>query len=680
MHDLRTTASASARLAAALATGALLLVGPGAGVAAAAACDPPVVSEVACENTKTGNLPSEWDVSGAGDSTIQGFATDISVNRGTLIQFKVDTLATAYRLDIYRIGYYGGRGARLQATVRPLQAVQSQPACAEDAETGLVDCGNWDVSASWAVPNDAVSGVYIAKLVREDGTTGSSHIPFVVRNDASTSDLLFQTSDTTWQAYNQYGGNSLYSGSPAGRAFKVSYNRPFTTREYAPEDWFFNAEYPMVRWLERNGYDISYISGLDSDRRGGDLRRHKTFLSVGHDEYWSGGQRANVEAARDAGVHLAFLSGNEIFWKTRWEPSIAGASTANRTLVCYKETHAGTKIDPLPNVWTGTWRDTRGFRPPEDGRRAENLLTGQLFTVNAGTTAIEVPARYRDQRIWRHTDIASLAAGQTATLGEGTLGYEWDEDVVPGYSRPAGLTQLSETSASGVEVLRPGDPGSTYETGSATHHLTLYQAASGALVFGAGTVQWSWGLDDAHDRGPGATDQRLQQATANQLADMGARATTLQGDLVSPNGDTPPPPPPPAPPAPPPPPPSRPGSSAQTGTPSGSTGSAANPSQDDTSEPTLPPTVGCLTLKSSSQRVRVGRRTVLTATVRRRGRGVAGVRVKLTGPGLRMTTKHTSAAGRARFTVRVRRKGPLRLRALGQAASCKAPVVLVRAR
>ena len=95
--------------------------------------------------------------------------------------------------------------------------------------TGLVDCGNWAVSASWPVPADATSGIYFARAERLD-TGGASHIVFIVRNDASTSELLFQTSDTTWQAYNRYGGNSLYVGSPAGRAYKVSYNRPFTTR------------------------------------------------------------------------------------------------------------------------------------------------------------------------------------------------------------------------------------------------------------------------------------------------------------------------------------------------------------------------------------------------------------------------------------------------------------------
>ncbi len=246
------------------------LVGPSSSFQAQVVdpCAPPNGNAIVCENALAGDPATEWDVSGAGDLSIQGYVADISVNRGQTVQFKIDTDATAYRLDIYRMGYYGGSGARLVASIAPSVSLpQTQPACLEDPTTGLVDCGNWAVSASWAVPATATSGIYFARVQRLD-TGGASHIVFVVRDDSGNSDLLFQTSDTTWQAYNRYGGNSLYVGSPAGRAYKVSYNRPFTTREYAPEDWVFNAEYPMVRWLEANGYDVSYSTGVDSDRRG----------------------------------------------------------------------------------------------------------------------------------------------------------------------------------------------------------------------------------------------------------------------------------------------------------------------------------------------------------------------------------------------------------------------------
>ncbi len=230
---------------------------------------------ISIENALAGNPAVEWDVSGIGDPSIQGYATDISVNCGTTISFKINTTAAAYRIDIYRLGYYGGLGARKVATVMPSASLpQTQPAPLVDPTTGLVDCGNWDVSASWAVPADATSGVYIARPVRTDNS-GASHIVFIVRDDTGNSDFLFQTADTTWQAYNNYGGANLYRGNGpggGGRAHKVSYNRPFNNRGatlYGEKEGFlFNSEYPMIRWLEANGYNVSYASGIDTDRRG----------------------------------------------------------------------------------------------------------------------------------------------------------------------------------------------------------------------------------------------------------------------------------------------------------------------------------------------------------------------------------------------------------------------------
>ena len=512
-------------------------------VLAANPCTSPA-NPIVAENCLTGTPKSTWDIPAitgttAGDSTIQGFATDISVNKGSTISFKIQSPAN-YSLTIYRMGYYGGNGARQVATVTPSTPLQkNQVSCLKDSTTGLIDCGNWKVSASWAVPATATSGIYFAKAVRSD-TGGASHIFFIVRDDSSTSDILFQTSDATWQAYNNYGGNSLYQGStavtspPAGRAYKVSYNRPFNTRAVdTGEDWVFNAEYPMVRWLEANGYNVSYFTDMDSDRFGNLIRNHKLFLSVGHDEYWSGQQRTNVETARNNGVNLAFFSGNEVFWKTRWENSIDGSGTTYRTLVCYKETSANAKIDPQdPPTWTGSWSDPR-FSPPADGGRPQNALTGNYFMVNDSpntTTSIQVPPADGQMRFWRNTSIAT--SGTTTTLPYGTLGYEWDEDIDNGF-RPPGLIHLSTTTVPNVSVLQ--DYGTTYATGTAVHNLTLYKNSSGSLVFGAGTVQWPWGLDSNHDRGttpPTAPSPLMQQATVNLFADMRVQPATLQTGLV----------------------------------------------------------------------------------------------------------------------------------------------------
>ena len=497
---------------------------------------------IVAENKLTGAPASQWDISGAGDLGIQGFAADISVNQGQTVSLKInDTNRDPYRIDIYRMGYYQGNGARLVTTVNPsstqLQNAENQPAPLTDQTTGLLDAGNWKDSGSWAVPANATSGIYFAKVV-DTRTGGASHIFFIVRDDTDHSQILYQTSDSTWEAYNDYGGNSLYAGtalSSDGRAYKVSYNRPFNTRGDSAHDFVFNAEYPMVRWLEANGYDVSYFTDVDADRYGSPtglapIKNHQIFMSNGHDEYWSGGQRANVQAARDAGTNLAFFSGNEIFWKTRWESSIDGSGTPYRTLVCYKETHANAVIDPSdPPTWTGTWRDPR-FSPPADGGRPENALAGTIFMVNDGaTTAIKVPAADGKMRFWRNTSIATLSPGSTATLTSGTLGYEWDEDLDNG-SRPAGLFDMSTTTYNGAPVLQ--DYGSNYASGTATHHLTLYRAPSGALVFGAGTVQWSWGLDGHHDGGTTTPNLSMQQATVNLFADMGVQPATLQSGLT----------------------------------------------------------------------------------------------------------------------------------------------------
>ncbi len=440
------------------------------------------------------------------------------------------------------MGYYGGMGARKVASIIPsAQLPQTQPACVTDAATALYDCGNWNVSAYWNVPSTATSGIYFAHLIRDD-TGGDSHIVFIVRNDSSTSPMLFQTSDETWQAYNNYGGNSLYGGATGEdntnlsvRAFKVSYNRPNTLRGWDSITWLFDAEYPMVRWLEANGYDVSYFTGVDAARNGLLIQKHKLYLSVGHDEYWSGPQRTNVEAAIAAGVNVAFLSGNEVFWKTRWESSIDGSNTDYRTMVCYKETLANAKTDPSPE-WTGTWRDPR-FSPPADGGKPENALTGTSFMVNGlSMQAIQVPYTYAKLRLWRNTPVATLAAGQTASFPVGTLGFEWDVDADNGF-RPAGQIDLSSATYD-ITSRYLLDYGGVYGDGVATHALTMHRASSGALVFGAGTVRWSWGLDSNHDNDFVSTDITMQQATANLFADMGVQPGTLQSGLFAATAST----------------------------------------------------------------------------------------------------------------------------------------------
>jgi len=501
---------------------------------------------IVTENQLQGTPASLWDLSGPGSTTLQGFTTDISINHGSTVDFKIQSGTNNWRIDIYRLGYYQGNGARLITTINK-NSTQSQPAPVTNAATGEVDAGNWSVTASWAVPSTAVSGVYIAHLVDQNNTSNENHIPFIVRADESTSDILFQTSDTTWHAYNGWGGANLYGGngpggdSAPGRAYKVSYNRPIATRDglgtaASWTDFLFGAEYAAIYWLEQNGYDVSYIAEVDTARSPSLLHQHNVFTSTGHDEYWDTTARANVEAARDAGVNLVFMSGNEVYWKTRWETSIDGSATPYRTLVCYKETRHNAPFDPLDAsptwTWTGTWRDPR-FSPPADGGRPENNLTGTIFQVDSyRSDAIQVPYAMSGLRFWRNTpNVSKLASGKSWSLTQNILGYEWDASPDNGFA-PDGLIDLSSTTLNVNNYLL--DYGSRTGNGTATHNLTMYRnPSSGALVFGAGTVFWSWGLSAEHDGPATPTDPDIQQAMVNLLADMGVQPGSLQAGLIA---------------------------------------------------------------------------------------------------------------------------------------------------
>ncbi len=225
-----------------------------------------------------------------------------------------------------------------------------------------------------------------------------------------------------------------------------------------------------------------------------------------------------------------------MFWKTRWENSKDAANVPYRTLVTYKNTLANAWIDPLPNVWTGTWRDAR-FSPPGDGGRPENALTGTIFMGNCcGALPLTVSSDEGRLRFWRNTPLASLAAGTSATIAPGIVGYEFDADLDNGF-RPSGLMRLSTSHFSYASVLL--DEGGVYGPGQITHALTLYRHGSGALVFSSGTNRWSWALDNNHDEDsatPGillSVDPTLQQATVNLLADMSVQPLTLQAGLSS---------------------------------------------------------------------------------------------------------------------------------------------------
>src|SRR5258708_3087374 len=164
----------------------LVLVHASLALSAFATCTAPK-NPIEAENCLPGTPSSQWYIQGAGSSNIQGFTTDISVNVGQTISFKISTNALSWRIDIYRLGYYQGNGARFITSVSPSVSLpQIQPPCLTDSSTALTSCGNWLVSASLAVPSTATSGIYFARLIRLDTGEASPAI-FVVLNDSTHS-------------------------------------------------------------------------------------------------------------------------------------------------------------------------------------------------------------------------------------------------------------------------------------------------------------------------------------------------------------------------------------------------------------------------------------------------------------------------------------------------------------
>ncbi len=488
---------------------------------------------VVAENCQPGS--DSWIVAETG--SIQGFAYPPTVNKGGAISFYVTAAAPAFDIQIYRSGYYGGLGGRLVETVPDVPGGE-QPPCQQDLyNTGLTSCSNWAPSYTMEVPPDWVSGIYVAKLIRADDG-GENYLLFVVRDDDRDSDILYQQSIFTYQAYNNRGGKSIYNVSSGvcltdtnnPRASHVSLFRPYRGGMDLGSNFqnnYFRAEYPMVRWLEQQGYDVTYSTNLDTHHSGlpgahNELLDHRVFLSVGHDEYWTQEIDDAITAARDAGVHLGIFSANTSYWRVRLEPD-PWTGEPDSVIVAYKTTEDGPP-DPSGHP-TGTFRDPEGVNDPENG------LVGVMYIGDNDDFyfPLRIDAEYSADPIYRHTDLQSMAPGTYITLGEEIFGWEWDATVDNGRT-PDGLTILAETPVYGL-LLRDAGNSNNATSGPALAQTTRYTAPGGAIVFASGTIQWSWGLG-AQGVNLYPVDLYIQQMTYNILADMGVAPGSPSVDLI----------------------------------------------------------------------------------------------------------------------------------------------------
>jgi hypothetical protein len=461
---------------------------------------------IVLENQKTGTI--DWQISDAilaKNNEIAGYGDASSINKGQALNLKV-SLAQAgqYAIDVYRLGYYGGDGGRLISSATGLNGV-TQAAPTIDPTTRLVEC-KWNTSYTVQTTANWTSGLYLAKLT--DSTTGKqSYVEFTVRDDGRPAELGFQEAADTAAAYNNYGGYSAYDFNSLNNqaAYKVSFDRPLTYDTNGVLTW----EYQTARWLESQGYDISYYSNLDVQTNPFQLYSQNTFLSVGHDEYWSLEMRNNVEQARDQGTNLAFFSANSAYWRVRFEPSTTGGS--NRVMAIYKDNW---DLDPIAQQDNS--KATTRFRSAQVNR-PENALIGVMYTGDTDGTAdgFDFVVSNAADPYYANTGVVN---GDRIT---GLVGYEWDAVVNNGFT-PPGLVVLSQSSVVPVDIAPDLPPG----TNTNISNSVRYTAASGAKVFATGSIQWGWGLDS--DLAPNRVSPIIQKIATNVLADMGAQPQTPQ--------------------------------------------------------------------------------------------------------------------------------------------------------
>jgi hypothetical protein len=479
---------------------------------------------IAEENSLPGDgswLIQPHDAASSGE--IQGYAGATSVGAGDTLSVFVSTRQDNDPVvaTVYRIGWYQGAGAhryqRLSLighdqgwwsnTMHTGQGLPPVP-----ADTGLVDLG-WRPSFAVTIGPDWRSGAYLIRL--DSGLDRkSAYVFFVVRASTPAAPILYVVPVNTYQAYNFWGGTSLYGsydelGTRTAKtpATEVSFNRPYDSESGA--GLFLSWDVNLVRFLERKSIDVDYVADTDLSENPSVTQTYRGLMFGAHAEYWTQTMRDAAVRARDRGISLAFLGANSAYWRIRYVPDASGRR--DRVFVCFKLTPDPNKD---PATATGMFQSASVHEPSAD-------LAGERYGsegVGDATVMATKPA-------W-------LFSGTGLGIGDvirGIVGYEYDQ-VDTGH-KPSGFSVLFHGLVSLVGVALGSAASTLYDGG-------LYTAPSGAIVFDVGTIQFSWGLDPfGHDSHKVPTNSGLQVLTANLLNHFAATAPGLpaapSGSLLS---------------------------------------------------------------------------------------------------------------------------------------------------
>jgi len=418
---------------------------------------------------------------------IAGYVTATSGVAGTSVGLRVSTQEPDYRVKAFRIGWYAGSSATRVWKSRVLKG-------AEQAEPVFKPYDTRTVVAPWrtSVTVDTTGwlpGFYVFKL--RTGTGWETQIPYVVSSEFARNTVALVAPVTTWQAYNRWGGYSLYFG-PEGdrRSWAVSFNRPYHQAPGAND--YRTAAIPIIMRAERLHLPLSYFTNVDLHARPGVLQGARGYVSMGHDEYWTPAMRREVLKARNHGTSLAFLGANTMYWRIRLPESGTGQ---HRTVVGYRhDAFLDPLRDEIPDEATARFRDAPAAEP-------ENDVVGMLYEC------FPVDADYRvvSPTWWGF-------AGTGVRYGDlipGLVGPESDR-VYPNPSTPRPLQILSDS--------RIDCRGTTTSSQS-----VYYTTTAGAGVFAAGTLRWGCALVDRCERPLGERTRAFVRVVTDNLLEAFAR-------------------------------------------------------------------------------------------------------------------------------------------------------------
>lgn len=431
---------------------------------------------VLAENKRAGT--TSWQIQNTPkDNAIDGFANLTSAAKGQIVTLYVSTDARRFHVDAYRMGYYGGSGARLIWASHELPGKVQAP-CQVTAGINMVSCDHWTPTLKVTITAAFVQGDYLFKLVGSGNQ--QSYVPLTVWDPTSHSAYLIKNDVYTWQAWNPYGGDDFYQGTatcsptypPCSRARVVSFDRPYAYGEGAAD--FLSEEYPLIRFAEQHGLDVSYATDVTIEQHPKILSDHRVLLSLGHDECWSLDEREAAQHAQQKGLNIVFFGASAVLRHVRLQASPLGP---DREVVDYRESAE----DPLdgeanPLLVTGnTWSS-----PPTDW--PETAFVGESYAGYLAPSAPHVAFVVADASAWvfrgTHLHNGSSVPGVIASdfdTFETAMPHPQDVEILGHSFIPLAQAQ---TNAAGLNGTVYSDM--TYYTDPVSH----------AGVFDSGTNNW----------------------------------------------------------------------------------------------------------------------------------------------------------------------------------------------